>query len=161
MNKLLLLIPLLISLAACGGSGGTTEGEKPDPTLTPEPIPNPTPTPEPEPEVVKDTAEITSNDEFEFKTSWEMSVEISISQGTNGMVSICSGYTDNGDGTYDIDYSTCSIQATLDDQGSLISKLNITNEVESLIGVVWPMDQSDPLYQKFTISNGQETLTWN
>lgn len=97
------------------------------------------------------TAALQVLDDFTFDTSRNMTVTMSIPEAAivEAEATFCTDYSANGDGSFDINYDSCVLSAPLFG-GELSEELNLVNQHDSVIGVVWFQDPSmQPMYQEY------------
>ncbi|PWQ97800.1 hypothetical protein [Leucothrix pacifica] len=150
MKNLITLASMAVLLAACGGgplsetgsSSGTSDGgpvaETPDTTPA-----------------LEYTADLKSSADFDFATSRAIAIDFDVEQArvSEGLMSLCTNYTES-DGAYDIDYDSCTVQSPLVD-GVYSGQMDVTNDVNSVIGVVWFKDPDiAPVYKEFMLEVG-------
>jgi len=155
MKRIITIASMSVFLAACGGSGGGSGGDSnnapgSEMTLVPE-LGAAMPT---EPDVPVDTASLEVADDFAFATSRSIDIEFDLEQarGQEASVSLCTGYQPDGD-AFDVDYETCTVQGVMID-GMFSHQMEVTNEFDSVMGVVWFQDASmEPLYREFHVDD--------
>ncbi len=156
MKNLITLASLTLLLTACGGGPGgdssasasstgisTVTGTGPEGQ-------NPDTAP-----VLENTAELRSNADFDFSSSRAIAIDFDVAAATTsqGMMSLCTKYTKTGE-TYDVDYNSCAVQAPLVN-GVYSGKMDITNDIDSVVGVVWFADETmAPVYKEFSLEVG-------
>lgn len=151
MKKVITAVSLVVLLAGCGGGGGgggdsaTTDSGGTTTTSTNTGGGD---------AKVTSTADIVTTPQFDFAASRSVDINFDVPEArtAEGMLSLCSKYSDQGDGTFDIDYNSCTVQATLVN-GVYNAKMELTNDVNSVVGVVWFADSSlAPVYKEFSIA---------
>lgn len=148
MKKVITAVSLLVLLTGCGGGGGGGDSAATDSGGT-----TATNTGGSDAKVTS-TADIVTTPQFDFAASRNVDIKFDVPEArtTEGMLSVCSKYSDKGDGTFDIDYNSCTVQATLVN-GVYNAKMELTNDVDSVVGVVWFADSSlAPVYKEFSIA---------
>lgn len=147
MKNLMTLASLTLLLTACGGGPGTdsadttdsgSQGQTPDTSQT-----------------LENTAELKSSADFNFDTSRAIAIDFDVAQARTsaGLMSLCTKYTET-DGEYDVDYDSCTVQSPLVD-GIYSGSMDVTNDISSVIGVVWFKDSDiDPVYKEFALEVG-------
>jgi len=106
---------------------------------------------------VTSSSEIVASAEFNFAASRTVDIDFDVPEARNaeGMLSLCNEYTKTGD-SYDINYDSCTVQASMLN-GVYNGKMELTNNVNSIVGVVWFTDPSiAPVYKEFAIANTAE-----
>ena len=171
MKNLITLASLTLLLTACGGgpgvesttvsgstdvstsAGSGSEGQSPD-TSSP----------------LEYTADLKSSADFDFSSSREIAIDFDVAAVTTspGLMSLCTKYS-KADGNFDIDYGSCAVQAPLVN-GVYMGKMNVTNDINSVVGVVWFKDESvPPTYKEFSLEvgaklarrgEGMQSLVW-
>ena len=99
-----------------------------------------------------DTNSLTVSEEFAFDTARVIDIDFDIeaARGQEASVSICTKYAQDGD-AFDVDYTSCAVRGPMED-GVFSHSMEITNEFDSVIAVVWFQDSSlAPLHQIFTV----------
>ena len=159
MKNLITLASLTLLLTACGGgpggdssvaAGSTASVATVTDTGTGPQGQNPDSSP-----VLENTAELKSSADFNFSSSRSIAIDFDVAAATTsqGMLSLCTKYSKSGD-SFDIDYDSCAVQASLNN-GVYSSKMNITNDINSVVGVVWFADSSiAPIYKEFSLDVG-------
>lgn len=108
---------------------------------------------EPAPVVLAtDTNTLTVAEDFSFDTARTIDIDFDLEQarGQDASVSICTSYAQDGD-AFDVDYTSCAVRGPMVD-GVFSHSMDITNEFDSVIAVVWFQDASvEPLHREFTI----------
>ncbi len=150
MKKAITVIALSAILAACGAEDAAT----PDlGAAQAGPMAN--------------TADLAVDADFDFASSRSIDVEFDIADaaGSDASVSICTEYSPGG-GAFDVDYESCTVSGEIQD-GVFSHTMDVTNEFDSVVAVVWFQDPSnEPLYKEFFVesrkrSKGQKpTLVW-
>ncbi len=155
MKNLITLASLTLLLTACGGgpgvdgdsssSGGSEtvvgtgpEGQNPDTAP-----------------VLENTAELRSSADFNFSSSRAIAIDFDVAAAITspGLMSLCTKYTKTDD-SFDVDYNSCTVQAPLVD-GVYSGKMDVTNDINSVIGVVWFKDETvAPVYKEFSLEVG-------
>jgi len=160
MKHVIALTSLTLLLTACGGGPASESdshtgplGETPDTTPT-----------------LENTADLRSSAEFNFDTSRAIAIDFDVAQAKTspGLMSLCTVYTKQGD-QYDVDYDSCTVQAPLVN-GEYSGKMDVTNDINSVIGVVWFKDPDiAPVYKEFSLEvgakvarrgAGPQTIVW-
>lgn len=99
-----------------------------------------------------DTNTLSVSEEFSFDTARTIDIDFDLEQarGQDASVSICTSYGQDGD-AFDVDYSSCAVRGPMLD-GVFNHSMEITNEFDSVIAVVWFQESSiEPLHRVFTI----------
>ncbi|CAA6827866.1 MAG: Unknown protein [uncultured Thiotrichaceae bacterium] len=156
MKTIISLASLTLLLAACGGGGDSTGSTSSNPGVTPE---------------ITSTQDMESSPDFNFETSREIAInfDIEAARTSEGLMSLCTKYTESN-GEYDIDYDSCTVQAPLV-AGTYSGSMEVTNDINSVIGVVWFKEATiPPVYKVFTLENstkyarrkneGPFTISW-
>lgn len=167
MKNLMILASLTLLLTACGGGPGDgTATDTSSGTDTSDAIPGTTPdsgeagtgpqgqTPDTAP-AVENTSELKSSADFNFDTSRSIAIDFDVLQARTspGLMSLCTKYTE-ANGEYDIDYDSCTVQSPLVD-GVYSGKMDVTNDINSIVGVVWFKDPDiAPVYKEFSLEVG-------
>ena len=153
MKNLITLASLTLLLAACGGGPLDQSGTASGPVAeTPEGPISETPDTTPELEY---TADLKSSADFDFSTSRAIAIDFDVVQARTspGLMSLCTKYTE-ASGEYDVDYDSCTVQSPLVD-GVYSGSMDVTNDVDSVIGVVWFKDPDiAPIYKEFMLEVG-------
>lgn len=163
MKNLMTLASLTLLLTACGGGSGgdssasTLTGNSNVAALSSEaPAETGAQNQNPEPSApLENTAALKSSADFNFETSRAIAIDFNVAAASNspGLMSLCTKYTKSND-NYDVDYSSCTVQAPLVN-GSYNGKMDVTNDVSSVIGVVWFKDEAiPPVYKEFSLGVG-------
>ncbi len=177
MKRKTVAIMMSALLAACGGgSGGSGDANSPDVTQVPDTqVPDIPATDIQVPEIgaalpaVVDTATLQVDQNFSFDTARTIDIEFDIEEarGKKASVSICTGYDAEGD-AFDVDYDSCNVRGEMND-GVFSHSMQVTNEFDSVVGVVWFQDSAmPPLYQEFHVDDTmrmkggemQRTIVW-
>ena len=88
---------------------------------------------------------INSRDEIDF--------EVAAAANSPALLSLCTEYTKSGD-SFDINYDSCAVKTPLVN-GSYNSSMEITNNINSVVGVVWFKDEAiPPVYKEFSLEVG-------
>lgn len=149
MIKSITAISITLLLVACGGSGSeesATEEAQATPIFE-SALP-----------VATDSKSLDINRDFAFETARSVDVEfdIAVARNTEASVSICTQYTPVGS-EFDVDFDSCTISGTLDN-GMFSHTMDVTNDNESVIGVVLFQDaELPPLYKVFNVDANQRT----
>lgn len=101
---------------------------------------------------VSDTKSLTVAKDFSFATAQHIDIafDLESARDTDASVSICTSYMEDASG-YDIDYDSCSVRGPMVG-GVFNHSMEITNEFDSVVAVVWFLDPSmQPMYQEFSI----------
>lgn len=159
MKNLMILASLTLLLTACGGgpgdgtatdiSTGSSDTDTSDTGTGPQGQTTDT-TP-----AVENTAELKSSADFNFDTSRSIAIDFDVLQARTspGLMSLCTKYTE-ANGEYDIDYDSCTVQSPLVD-GVYSGKMDVTNDINSIVGVVWFKDPDiAPVYKEFSLEVG-------
>lgn len=148
MKNVITIASLTLLLTACGGGplseSGSSNGDSGPVAETPDTTPE-----------LEYTADLRSSAEFDFSTSRAIAIDFDVAQArtTPGLMSLCTKYTEVG-GQYDIDYNSCTVQSPLVD-GVYSGQMDVTNDVNSVIGVVWFKDPDfAPVYKEFMLEVG-------
>lgn len=147
-------LSLIAVLSACSSeSSDTTPAVG---AALPEPVATDTDTgaaSEPAPVVLAtDTNTLSVSEEFSFDTARTIDIDFDLEQGRgqDASVSICTSYAQDGD-AFDVDYTSCAVRGPMVN-GVFSHSMEITNEFDSVIAVVWFQDATiEPLHQIFTI----------
>ena len=155
MKNLMTLASLTLLLTACGGGGAGDTSSDPSSTGTPVPVTGPTgQSPDTAP-AVEHTVDLISSADFNFSSSRAIAIDFDVAAATTsaGMLSLCMVYTKSGD-SFDIDYDRCAVQAPLVN-GVYNGSMKITNDKNSVVGVVWFRDKAiPPVYKEFSLQVG-------
>jgi len=151
MLKIISFASISLILSACGGSGSA---EAPEPVTQAPPslgaaLPN-----------AADTADLTVDPEFGFKTARTVDIEFDIAQARNdeASVSICTNYEPIG-AEFDIDFDSCTISGELVN-GAFNHSMEVTNDNDAVVAVVLFQDiELLPMYKEFTVDNNQRSKT--
>ena len=132
-------------LSACGGGGegGLAEPAQGAAFAGPEVT---------APVTLTDTKTLEVANDFAFDTARVIDIDFDLESARNSQasVSICTRFEQNG-GAFDVDYDSCAIRAPMTD-GVFSHQMEITNEFESVVAVVWFKDDTmDPLHRVFGI----------
>lgn len=170
MKNLITLASLTLLLTACGGGPGVdssdggsdggpavmvtgAEGQNPD-TTTPA-----TSTDDQNPDTASPaleyTADLRSSADFDFSSSRAIAIDFDVAAASTspGLMSLCTKYTKTDD-SFDVDYNSCTVQAPLEN-GLYSGKMDVTNDINSVIGVVWFKDETiQPVYKEFSLEVG-------
>jgi len=101
---------------------------------------------------VEDTKSLIVSDDFAFDTAQHIDIDFDLESARDvpASVSVCTDYTQAGDG-YDIDYDSCTVRGSMVD-GVFSHQMEVTNAFSDVIAVVWFMDgDSSPVYRKFSV----------
>lgn len=148
MKKIITAVSLMMLLTGCGG-GGTAADNSTGSTTT---ASNNTTTVESA--QVTSTAELVATPEFDFAAARTINIDFDVPEArtVEGMLSLCTKYSPQDDGTFDINYDSCMVQATLVN-GAYKSQMELTNDINSVVGVVWFADTAlAPVYKEFTLA---------
>ncbi len=149
-NKCLFAVSLAVAITACGGDG---EGGSAEPTqgaaiAGPEvTVPGVI-----TPDTLTDTKSLVVASDFVFDTARVIDIDFDLesARGSDATVSICTRFDRSG-GAFDVDYGSCAIRAPMTD-GVFSHQMEITNEFDSVVAVVWFKDESiEPLHRVFGI----------
>lgn len=153
MKRVITVAAISAILSACGGSGTQTT----DPGLGAAVAPSPT-----------NTSDLRVDQGFNFASSRSINIDFDIAEATlsDASLSICTEYNPNG-GAYDVDYESCTVNGDLQD-GKFNHVMDVTNEFDSVVAVVWFQDPSnEPLFKEFFVNDsttrskqGKPTLVW-
>lgn len=156
MKNLITLASLTLLLTACGGGPGV-DGDSSSSTGSTETVVGTGPegqNPDTAP-VLENTAELRSSADFNFSSSRAIAIDFDVAAASTsqGLMSLCTKYTKTDD-SFDVDYNSCTVQAPLVD-GVYSGKMDVTNDINSVIGVVWFKDQTvPPVYKEFSLEVG-------
>ena len=143
MNKTLLLaVPFLALLQACGGSSDEAAGSSGTPLLGAALAANPI-----------DSSALVVDQSFDFPTARTIDIEFDIDSAAEqaASVSICTVFDAAGD-AFDVNYDSCTVQGELV-AGQFFHSMEVTNDITSVAGVVWFDDAArDPMMQVFSVS---------
>ncbi|WML91621.1 hypothetical protein RCF98_04600 [Thiothrix lacustris] len=171
MKKIITVVSLMVLLTGCGGGGGTVAGTSTSDTT----IASNTTAPLESNTQATSTAAIIAAPEFDFASARTIDIQFDVPEArtTEGMLSLCTKYSSESDGTFNINYDSCLVQATLVN-GLYQSQMELTNDVNSVIGVIWFADPDlAPVYKEFTLAatagasarsanaNTHPTIVWN
>lgn len=96
------------------------------------------------------TSDLQVASDFTFSTSRRVGVSLDIPEASDmqAEASICTDYTLMPDGSYDINYDSCVMTAPL--QGGLLNdKVNLVNQHQSALAVVWLEDTTmQPVFRE-------------
>lgn len=167
MKRISTIASMTVFLAACGGSGGSGENLDNDLVLpdvddlgasvTASDLDMPdlgVPVLGAALAAVVDTADLNVADEFAFDTARSIDIDFDLDNARDkaASVSICTGYAPQGD-AFDVDYASCGVQGEMVD-GVFSHQMEVTNEFDSVMGVVWFRDASmQPMYQEFHVDD--------
>jgi len=101
------------------------------------------------------TADLKSSADFDFSSSRSIAIDFDVAEATTspGLMSLCTKYS-KVDDSFDIDYDSCAVQAPLVN-GVYSGTMELTNDVNSVVGVVWFKDKSiPPVYKEFSLEVG-------
>ncbi len=154
MKHLKKIIMASTLLCACGGSEngvndeGIIDSEAPSlgAALSQEPDAAST--------TVANTNELQIDPTFDLASSRNIAVNFDIAEadGTDGSVSICTDYAKDGS-AFDVNYESCIVNAQMQD-GQFSHLIDVTNEFDSVVAVVWfQTPGTDPLYKEFTVND--------
>jgi len=135
MNKLITVTALSVMLSACGGSGTPSEPELGAAAAVP-----------------TNTQDLQVDKKFNFASSRSIDIEFDIAEAASGdaSVSICTEYQAGGN-AYDVNYESCTVSGDLE-EGKFEHVMDVTNEFDSVVAVVWFQDpSSEPLYKEFFV----------
>ena len=150
MKNLITLASLTLLLTACGGGPGDGSSSSDSGSNSGPVAETPDTTPE-----LENTADLRSSADFDFSTSRAIAIDFDVVQARTspGLMSLCTKYTELG-GAYDVDYGSCTVQSPLVD-GVYSGSMDVTNDVDSVIGVVWFKDPDiQPVYKEFMLEVG-------
>lgn len=103
---------------------------------------------------VVDTSTLSVAEDFAFDTARNIDIEFDLeaARNTDASVSICTNYMQDGD-AFDVDYDSCAVRGPMED-GVFSHSMEITNEFDSVIAVVWFQDSSmAPLHREFSVDD--------
>lgn len=143
-------LSLIAALSAC--SSESSDSTPAVGAAQPEPIATDTDTGAAPLVLATDTNTLSVSEEFSFDTARTIDIDFDLEQarGQDSSVSICTSYAQDGD-AFDVDYTSCAVRGPMVD-GVFSHSMEITNEFDSVIAVVWFQDASiEPLHQIFTI----------
>lgn len=141
--KHLLLIPAIVMLAACGGGGGSdtptsssSAGQTAPPaSATPPTATTPEPVEEPE-----ETADLVSNEAFDFVGKNDLSLSLSNNVSVSRVyLNVCNDYS-TVNGEVKVDYNTCQLRTSLP-SGTAEYTLTLGGDVERLVAQVWIVEE--------------------
>ena len=155
MKNLITLASLTLLLTACGGGPGgdddsSSSGSSTVATGTGPEGQNPDTTP-----VLENTADLRSSADFDFSSSRSIAIDFQVAAAATSpaLLSLCTDYTKSGD-SFDINYDSCAVKTPLVN-GVYTSNMEITNNINSVVGVVWFKDEAiPPVYKEFTLEVG-------
>lgn len=101
---------------------------------------------------VEDTKSLIVADDFAFDTAQHIDIDFDLesARGTEASVSICTAFDQETQG-YDIDYDSCTVKGIMND-GLFTHSMDVTNEFDSVVAVVWFQDESiPPVYREFSV----------
>lgn len=148
MKNLMTIASLTLLLTACGGGPLSETGTSTSDTGPVAETPDTTPE-------LEYTADLKSSADFDFATSRAIAIDFDVAQARTspGLMSLCTKYTEVS-GEFDIDYDSCTVQSPLVD-GVYSGQMDVTNDVDSVIGVVWFKDPDiAPVYKEFMLEVG-------
>lgn len=162
MKRIMTIASISVLLSACGGSGGS--GENPGSALVVPEVEDLATTVDTAdlglPELGAalagpvDTSDLNVSEEFAFNTARTIDIDFDLQNARDkpASVSICTGYEPEGD-AFDVDYASCGVQGEMAD-GVFSHQMEVTNEFDSVMGVVWFRDASmQPMYQEFHVDD--------
>lgn len=100
-----------------------------------------------------ETSNLVASRDFSFPTARKVSVSLDVEEarGMTTDVVFCTEYFALQD-TFDVDYDSCLFQAEMHD-GRLTSQVEVVNQYDSLLGVVWfPEKGTEPVYREFWLN---------
>jgi hypothetical protein len=150
MKNLITLASLTLLLTACGGGGA---GDSSSDASTAVAVP--AASPEATAPALEGTADLRSSADFDFSSTRAIAIDFDVAAATTapGMLSLCTKYTKSGE-VFDIDYDSCAVQTPIIN-GVYNSKMDITNDINSVVGVVWFSDEAiAPIYKEFSLEIG-------
>lgn len=107
------------------------------------------------------TADLLSNDDFNFATSWEMDIDFSLPL-NNAYLSLCTEYVTSDTNTVDVKFDSCLVRTQISNGQFVSNNVPITNELKSIIAVLIDYaNPSTPLYVEFNLSPRKDTLVWS
>ena len=181
MKNTVLIIAIGIALTACGGeaelnsaqvdNGSTDEtleiGAANEPSVvTAEPVETTDQTTEAEntdavatnevvePAVAADSESLSVSNTFSFATARTVDVDFDLEEARNhtASVSICTSFEPEG-GVFGVDYDSCAVQGEMVN-GVFHHSMEVTNDVESVAGVVWFQNNAlPPMMQVFSVAH--------
>jgi len=98
-----------------------------------------------------ETARLQVFDDFTFETARQTSVYLSIPEavGVSAEATFCTDYSLKDNGDYDVNYDSCILTTPMFG-GVVDEELNLVNQHDSVLGVVWFQDPNiPPQYQEF------------
>lgn len=153
MKKFITLAALSLVVSACGGNGSSGLAE---PDLGAASARTPA-----------NSEDLKVNENFDFASSRSIDIAFDIADAANSdaSVSICTDYNPGG-GAFDVNYDSCTVMAGIQD-GKFNHVMDVTNEFNSVVAVVWFQDaSSEPLYKEFFVDStkrskgGNPALVW-
>jgi len=107
-----------------------------------------------------DSKSLSVSNSFSFATARTVDVDFDLEQARNQVasVSICTSFDPLG-GAFDVDYDSCTVQGQMVN-GVFHHSMEVTNDIESVAGVVWFQDNSiPPLMQVFSVAHTSSHAT--
>lgn len=148
MKNIMTVASIALLLVACGGS---PEDDQASNSSTDSGSQGQTP----DTEILEYTADLKASADFNFETSRAIAIDFDVpaARVTEGLMSLCTDYTESG-GQYDINYDSCTVQSPLQ-EGVYSGQMQVTNDIDSVIGVVWFKDPDfAPVYKEFSLEVG-------
>lgn len=158
MKKTMTVATLSLTLAACGGSGSNESNGLTEPELGAALSSS---------AQLISTADLKVDENFNLASSRSIDIEFDIADAANSdaSVSVCTDFSPGG-GAYDVNYESCVVSGEIQD-GKFQHVMDVTNEFDSVVAVVWFQDPSnEPLYKEFFIDSntrskgGKSTIVW-
>jgi len=106
------------------------------------------------PDLTTDSQALSVSNTFAFDTARTVEVDFDLDQARNQVasVSICTVFDPQG-GPFDVDYDSCTVQGQMLN-GVFKHSMEVTNDIESVAGVVWFESNSmPPLMQVFSVAH--------
>ena len=168
MKNLITVVSIAVLLTACGGGGSSEDTTSAAVDTTPAVVNDATNNTDTGANPDTGSTDVASNDqtpenttdlettaEFGFETARAIAIDFDVEQARTspGLMSLCTKYTSDGD-SYDIDYDSCTVQTPLVN-GVYSGEMNVTNDISSVVGVVWFKDEAvPPVYKEFSLAVG-------
>lgn len=156
VSNALILLAALVTLSACGGGSSSTPNTSTATASTNTTTTNNTNTTNSNTTTAEfKTADLVVSKDFTFDSARKLDVFVDVSSkaSTQSNFSLCKNYTRNSNGSYNVDFDSCLLKTVLNN-GQYQGNVNITNDVDKLISVVWFLDDiQNPQYNEINLAS--------
>ena len=149
VSNALIVLTTMVTLTACGGGSSATPNTSTTTTNSTNMTTNTASGAE------FKTADLVVAKNFTFDSARKLDVYVDVSNRamTQSNFSLCKRYTKNSNGSYNVDFDSCLLKTALNN-GQYQGNVNITNDVDKLISVVWFLDDiQNPQYNEINVAS--------